>query len=257
MIRESQSNGTQEKMLRKIHSALSKSREFLDPKPWQYMTSENFSYAVKAFTDNIVLGKPVRNDARQELSWIFNRLSIFQLDMVIEGFFIRGAISVGDAYVDDIAVFGNALTEAYQGECHIARDPRIILTNSAVLVAKENIQQYSDPPYPPPHFSDILCDSDGQWFLNYLNCVLIAGDDHGPFYDDLASHKEKVEERLNEHRGNPPIWSKYTWVANYHNYFCDMHPQHFDESHKIDVELFRASPKPIIEIAKQSPYYHD
>jgi hypothetical protein len=156
--------------------------------------------------------------------------------MAIEGFFVRGAISVGDAYVDDVAVFGDALVEAYEGEGR-ARDPRVILTDSAVEAVKQHLTYYPDG-RDAPQVSAVLRDSDGQWFVNYLECVLLAEDEHGPFYKEFGRHKLAVQAKLAEHKGSPPVWSKYAWVANYHNFFCDLHPHDFAEEHRIDVKLF-------------------
>jgi predicted nicotinamide N-methyase len=60
-------------------------------------------------------------------------------------------------------------------------------------------------------------------------------------------HKEMVERKLALHLNNPPIWSKYAWVAGYHNYYCDLHPTYFEAKHRIDVELFRSKPTRIFE----------
>lgn len=203
-------------------------------------------YALKAFTDNIVISWPVHDDAETEFGSAFFKLASFQFNMVTDGFFIRGALSVGDAYVDEVAVFGRALSEAHIGETTLARDPRIILTSSAVEVAKTHLNYYGNPRH-APHVREVLRDSDGQWFLNYLDCVLIAEDEHGPFYDEFLKHKMVVEDKLKEHIGNPPVWSKYAWVAGYHNYFCDLHSRHFTAEHKINVDLFRASPALIVD----------
>ena len=54
-----------------------------------------------------------------------------RLSLANHGFFMRGAISLGDAYVDDVVVYGSAFIEAHDGEVELARDPRIILCTSA------------------------------------------------------------------------------------------------------------------------------
>jgi hypothetical protein len=150
---------------------------------------------------------------------------------------------VGKAYIDEIAVFGDALIEAYKGESELARDPRIILTSSAVEAVKRHLSESNINPYYLPYVKNLLCDSDGQWFINYLDCLLIAENECGPLYEELLKHKLSVEKKLDEYKGKPKLWSKYAWVAGYHNYFCDAHSQHFNAEHKIDIELFRASPK--------------
>ncbi len=249
MIEESERSGSQQQMLRRLHQGLNNAREWLEPgfrnnNLYELLGKE--LYALKAFTDNIVIGWPVRDDAELELGSTFFKVAPFQLEMAVKGFFIRGAISVGEAYVDEVTVFGSALSEAYSGESTLARDPRIILTESAVKAVKKHLTYYSHP-WRAPHIHDVLRDSDGQWFVNYLDCILIAEEKHGPLYDLLHDHKTAVERRLEEHKGNQPVWSKYAWVASYHNYFCSLHDRYFSDEHKIDVDLFHATPSLIIE----------
>lgn len=248
MIRESEESGTQQEVLSRLHTTLSKEREWLEdkmsPKELRELIKKD-SYALKAFTDNIVMGWPIRDDAEYELGSAFSKLAFFQLQMVISGFFIRGAISVGNAYVDEITVFGKALAEAHEDESSLARDPRIILTISAMNAAREHLTHYSEPRH-APHTRDILQDSDGQWFLNYLDCILIAENEQGPFYEEFRKHKTIVEQKLQQYRGNPSVWSKYAWVAGYHNYFSDLHSEYFSDDYKINVELFRALPALIV-----------
>ncbi|WP_410498198.1 hypothetical protein [Chitinibacter sp. S2-10] len=256
MLRHSDSEGAQQETLRRVYKALEDGRTWLEDGhvdvEWREMLPKD-RYALKAFTDNIVIGWPVRDDAEAELGSAFSKLAHFQFDMVTAGFFIRGAISVGDAYVDEIAVFGGALSEAYIGESTKARDPRIILTESAATAVKQHLTYYGNPSH-APQTRNILRDSDGQLFLNYLDCLLIAEDEHGPFYDQLEKHKVVIEVELKKHKANPVIWSKYAWVAGYHNYFCDLYPQYFSEEHKIQVDLFRASPSLIIDFEPMQWY---
>lgn len=144
IILDSETKGTEQATLHELHAALTKGRKWLDkmddePEELGHFGKQHDLYALKAFTDNIVMGWPVRDDAEIEIGDAFDKVSSFQFQMAIKGFFVRGAISVGDAYVDDIAVFGGALIEAYEGESMLARDPRIILTSTAVETVKHHL----------------------------------------------------------------------------------------------------------------------
>jgi hypothetical protein len=77
--------------------------------------------------------------------------------------------------------------------------------------------------------------------------VLYAEHDHGPYYAQLVEHKGMVERKLELFKPKPRIWSKYAWVAAYHNYFCDAHGHWFDDTHKINLDLFRAAPELIVD----------
>jgi hypothetical protein len=249
LMEKAKKSGNEQGELERLHEALSRGRRGLEdldlPEEMRALGEKDF-HALKAFTDNIVIGWPVHSDAEAEFGSAFMRLGSFQFEMAIRGYFVRGAVSVAPAYIDEIAVFGDGLWQSYAGESKIARDPRIILTKTAVDAAKKHLEYYGSQAH-APHARDILCDSDGQWFLNYLDCVLVAEDEHGPFYDEFLLHKAAVETKLELHRANPPIWSKYAWVAGYHNYFCDIHQKHFGREHRIDVDLFRANPRRIFD----------
>jgi|GEM_PF-2158826 len=242
MVRRLMTLEEQEKMLRKLHRALEYARRtYLEQRPEDDLfvkLNDKQGYALNAFTDHIVLSWPICKDPKWEFEGAFRCLKHFQLQMVIEGFFIRGAISFGNVYVDEITVFGSPVLEAYEGESSLARDPRIILTQSAINEVLEHRDHWGNKMYT----EDILRDSEGQFFLNYLDSVMIAKDEYGPIYEDVLKHKAIVEKNLDEYKGNPSVWSKYAWVAGYHNDFCDQHPDEFTDEHKINMELFRITP---------------
>lgn len=240
----------QQEFLEKLHHALSESRSWIDHPADRAGISALLPkdrFQIRAFTDNIVIGIPIHSDAEGELGEAFNKVADFQLSMTTQGFFVRGAISMGNAYVDEIAVFGPALVEAYKGESSIARDPRVILTPTVVETVRGHLNYYGKDPHHAPQVDALLEDTDGQWFVNYLDTIMIAEDYRGPFFEPLLQHKEEVEKKLNEHKNNPPIFNKYAWSAKYHNTFCENNERYFRDEHKIDQNLFAQPIKKIVE----------
>lgn len=250
LIKESERTGEQQKLLQRLHHALSENRVWLEKRypGLCYLTFElpRQSFILKAFTDNIVIGWPIKGDPKFELGSAFEKLAIFQFTMALEGFFIRGALSVGDAYIDEIAVLGEALIEAHKGESEDARDPRIILTDSSKGVVKENLKDFGHPRV-APEARKLLCDSDGQWFIDYLESILMAKNDIDALHDEFMIHKTSVEDKLKKYGNNPKVFSKYAWVASYHNFFCDCHRSYFSDEYKINEASFRAPPKQIFD----------
>jgi hypothetical protein len=257
MAKEATRTKTENAFLNRLYAALEQARVWLEMDKyiegtggksiWSHLSKD--LYALKAFTDNIVIGWPIRSDGESELGFAFDALSWFQFQMIDGGFFIRGAISIGDLYVDEVAVVGGGLIEAYEGESTLARDPRIVLTRSAMNAVKEHLNYYgarSGGGAHAPQNRELLRDADGQFFLSYLDNTVLTDED-APGYEMLDDHKRRIVEKLKEHRSNPTIWSKYAWVAGYHNYFCDLHPGFFDDEHKIDVRQFEMSPSLIID----------
>jgi hypothetical protein len=211
LIEEAEREGKQEELLQRLYAALLAGRSGFEGKS-RALPKINIgpkdSYSLKAFTDNIVIAWPIRDDAESELGRAISMLMFFQFSMSLRGFFIRGAIAVGNAYVDDIAVFGDALIAAHSGESRLARDPRIILTESSVAATKRHLKYYAKPQY-SPQAQDLLKDSDGQWFVNYLESVMFAVDEVGPFYKEFEQHKDAVEAKLKKYAGDPVIFAKY------------------------------------------------
>jgi len=251
LIRDAHANSTATDLLTRLHQALKAATRHLselDEEGNPYLPADTWigrdRYKIRTFTDNIVIGYPIYEDGEVELGAIFSKLSFFQLEMVNHGFFVRGAVAIGDLYIDDITVFGNGLLDAYDGESKDARDPRIILTESATSAVNKHVQYYGNPSH-SPQARELYRDADGQFFLNYLESILIAEDEHGPFYDVLESHKASVQSKLIEYQKQPAYWAKYAWSAGYHNYFCDQY-HHFTEDHKINVSQFQMQPTSIV-----------
>lgn len=251
LIRNAHADGTAQPLLTRLHKALLEASRhlneldeegspYLPPDFWPYKDR----YKIRTFTDNIVIGYPIRDDAESELGAIFSQLAFFQLEMANRGFFVRGAIAIGDLYIDDLAVFGQGLLDSYEGESNHARDPRVILTKSAEQAVIQHVGYYNNPSH-SPQARDLYKDADGQFFLNYLESIMIAEDEHGPFFDILANHKAAVEEKLHSHRDQPAYWAKYAWSASYHNFFCDQY-SYFTDEHKIDLTKFQMQPTRIV-----------
>jgi len=197
-------------------------------------------WTTKAFTDNIVLGCPLLDHDLGEGSMgsLFIALSEYQMGLIKHGFFVRGAMTVGEHYMDDKIVFGDALLEAVELEKSRARDPRIILSRDAKRLAERHLQFYRDEA-DAPQFHDLLIDSDGECFLSYLDGVALP-ESPELLKRHLDIHARIVSDRLRFHFGSPSIWAKYAWIAEYHNFICaeNEHP-----TLQIDPDAFRRQPK--------------
>lgn len=240
MVKEAERQGKSYDFLVRIRDAINNGLEWLLP---EFVAGgyDKDLYRVKVFTDNIVIGYPIFHDAEAELGHVFNNLGYFQLEMVNHGFFIRGGLSIGELFMDDNIVYGPGLIEAYQAEADLARDPRIVLADTAAKAVKEHLTYYASVES-SPQSRDLLIDTDGKYFINYLDSILIAEDEIGPEYEELLKHKNIIEECLIKYLSRPPLWTKYAWTANYHNYFCGLYT-YFSDEHKIDMSQYQMTPK--------------
>jgi hypothetical protein len=184
-------------------------------------------YIIRIFTDCILIGCPVREqkpnsntiEGCDEFDDVLSLLSLFQLEMINKGYFVRGAIAVDELYMDDIIIYGNSVIEAYEAETKKAKYPRIVLTKSAEMMLMEINKGFVDKNYGNYLSKFFYRDSDGQIFINYLESIKIGEDNH-QFVDELEKHKNMIESKLIEYRSDSHYLEKYVWSANYHNIFC-------------------------------------
>ena len=228
-----------------IQNFIKKFKKILDDSFFRVSEYQLFHYyKMKSFSDNILIGYPIREDCEQELISVFGLLTYLQINMSLQGFFLRGAITIGNLYIDEDIIMGEGLLSAYNAERELARDPRIILTDSALVAVKEHLKYYAE------HYRDfapqrryLLKDADGQYFLNYLLELKEPDESIGPFVEEMNKHKQVIEKNLNKYLQIPRVWSKYAWAANYHNYFCIANPEF--EVYKINLDDFQLRPSKI------------
>ena len=195
----------------------------------------------KTFTDNIVLAEPIRLDGEAQLGTISECLGFFQLELIKHGIFVRGALTVDDFYMDEEIAFGPGLVQSVNAENDTARDPRIILLPPAVDMLRHHCSKYVSPDDAPQN-QCFARDADNQIFVNYLEPILIAEHEQGPYVEWMKYHRDMVVSKLREYSDQPVIWSKYRWVANYHDWFCECHEHWFDTSYNIPKEYLRSHP---------------
>ncbi|TWB45846.1 hypothetical protein [Nitrospirillum pindoramense] len=246
-----------ESKLRKLHKTIINGNKILsghDNKEEEDQKKYNIPsfHFIKSFTDNIVIGIPVEDDGELEFGVAVRRLADFQLSLVLSGFFIRGGLAFGLAYVDDYAVYGEALVAAYKGENELARDPRIIVTGTGIDQILSHLKYYGDSDY-APHNTVTKIDLDGQVFIDYLESTILDPSAKSTF--DIASikkHRKIVIKNLKSSKGNPKIWSKYEWVARYHNTFCQRYPAINRSDFFINIEKLRGSITTLSEMVREN-----
>jgi hypothetical protein len=235
--------GTPNELLLELTTALEEAKVDLvvDPDDYARYGILEAPYAVKMFTDNVVLGFPIRDDGEGEFGRMIYIVGLWQYSLLKHGFFVRGGMTVGPIYMDDDVAFGKGLLDAYEAESTLARDPRVVLAPSAMDLVHHHLAYYANVSESPQNFT-LLVDSDSQMFVNYLY-LPIDGEDGLPeeFASDIEQHRDLITSRLKEFSGNPTIWSKYAWAGSYHNHFCDHYPglAHL----KIDSALLVQAPR--------------
>lgn len=192
---------------------------------------------IKMFSDNVCLSFPFDENDPELSSNLFTLIEILadiQIKMVFQGFPIRGGIAVGMHYASDSTIFSTGLVRAYESESKYAIVPRIVCHPSLakVLNRQKRVNQEGDSVVLIDYLN---VDSDGTYYINYLERFAERIDWEHEFLDILREHKEVIERNAREHQQNPKVLSKYYWLAEYHNMIAD--PKFTDEMYLINVPM--------------------
>jgi hypothetical protein len=204
-----------QRSLEKIAAAISDSRAFVRDAFGGDPAADPSRWALKFFSDNLVFGFPV-GDASHEHSQAI-RLALrcvqgYQLRMALNGFFVRGAISLGDICLTDEIIFGPALVECYHLESKASIVPRVLVDESL----RNAIGQATSEAIVDEVLEWVCRDVDGWWFVNYLEA---AKNSDGVDWTVIQRHKNAVLASLSGTTRHD-VLPKYGWTRRYHNVYC-------------------------------------
>lgn len=214
------------KFFEKYLAILDEELKYLDDKHDLSNTKNYKRFELKIFTDNFVLGYPWDDEFGEiELGYLHEVLSHIQFNFIKYGIFIKGAISFSKLYMNENIVIGKALIDAYKLEERDAIYPRIILSPEVQTIVDKHMGFYGHNKH-SPQYKQYLQDKDGFFFVNYLYNLIddsIEYKGHEDFTSislDVQIHKFRIIEELKNHQNNNRVFEKFSWLANYHNYFC-------------------------------------
>ncbi|WP_342533283.1 hypothetical protein MHB40_20150 [Lysinibacillus sp. FSL K6-0057] len=181
---------------------------------------ENKEINFKIFSDNILISRKLSkdNDKRKlEVKTLIYCVAHFQALAASDsvGWLLRGGIAIGQLFVDDIMVWGQALLKTYDLESNIAIYPRIVLDSTVVNEVQKN-DELSD---------FIRKDFDGVYFLNYLSMCHFYG-------EMLSSGFEMIQENNLLYR-NERIYQKLYWHMEFINRELDRKNEQKDKKYRL------------------------
>ena len=177
------------------------------------------AYPATVFSDSVVQAAPIPKGLPAAPAIFQTLLDVAQLqtELAMRNYFARGAITLDLFHSYDGLLFGPALVEAVGLERDVAVDPRIVLSpavSAALLRARSATDEKAFYEMAP-----VLVDEDGIPFVDYLTGAFQA-DPEIDLPEKLLSHREVVVKRLEQQQTHFRRWSKYRWVAEYHNATC-------------------------------------
>ena len=126
-------------------------------------TSAKEVVRAQSISDAVALSAEVNADG---LSAMFRMLTYLSIDLLCQGFLVRGAVVKGPLYHDDSMVFGKALVDAYHLESEIARFPRIMVSREV----REDILRLR-----PALMEHLRQSDDGPMYIDVLKPVADVG----------------------------------------------------------------------------------
>jgi len=163
-----------------------------------------------------------------ELHSMIQSIAHYQRSMALNGFFVRGGLTIGSIYLDENIIFGKALLDTYEYESKIACTPRIIIDENVKIEIKKYIEK-EDYKEDTPQNKYTLISDDNYEFIDYLTIT-------HQIWNKILSHKEEIEKKLKDFTSESKIFSKYCWLANYHNFFCDENKDMIDNIERYKIQ---------------------
>lgn len=172
------------------------------------------------FSDSLILSAQFTPDGLWHLLLSLDALSWNLLQM---GVMVRGAVTIGEIHHDDRFVFGVGVNEAYRLESTVANFPRIILSREAFTAAESFAAD--NEIYATYRESRLRRDTDGVWFLNYLNeigCFNRQDPTHtdsrdSPFLSVGHSVQTILQQKIDSTLDRPDVYAKVEWLARFWN----------------------------------------
>ena len=185
------------------------------------------------FSDTIIRSTNVlsKTNKKQRIGLFYNELCdiiYFQADMIINGVFLRGGITIDYLYHKSSIIFGPGLIEAHRLESQQAIYPRVIIDNSVFAVHKQtNLLSGAMHDFETDisYISNLICkDKKGVFFVDYLRAIdticpigTICGEGND-YIKFIFDHRQQIINAYTKNKGKRKITAKYRWLASYHNW---------------------------------------
>ena len=192
------------KSLNIVHQAYDESFDFLNT---MYNGEvELLKPQIRIFSDNILIAVPTNIKGRPSaLMSVMIFAGLIQHQFLHHQYLVRGGIALGEFFIDDVMVWGTALTRAYEIENSIAIYPRIVLDPHLIVELRvlEN----------PVLMHWIKQDIDQLLFVHYMQERVLKEKDN--FLLLLLMRLETVEQLLIEAKNNIKVQQKIFWHLSY------------------------------------------
>jgi len=150
------------------------------------------------FSDSLIISYPYTES--NDLTRMIRRLAEYQTIMLMEGFPLRGGITIGLLYHKGTVAFGPALNRAVALESVHAKVPRVIVEKFLSEQVKKAAKSF------PRHWSFVKEDNDGFLFPDYLTPIALS--------DAMTTQVTRfVTGCLDKYKSDDRVFPKYQWLS--------------------------------------------
>ena len=189
------------KSLNTVHTVYEQSEEIVK------FYSAYLPLQVSIFSDNIVISCKVVNESSWAACfWAVNIMAAaIQYNFLIQNILVRGGVSFGSFYKDDLMTWGEGLVKAYELESGVAVFPRIVIDPDLSYKLQIDKTDLNESKY------WLMKDSDNLLYVDYLNEQLdnhvhVAVNHEIHRFDQLLEDKSIKDTRIKQ---------KIFWHINY------------------------------------------
>jgi hypothetical protein len=174
----------------------------------------------QSISDAVAISTALTGDGLVQLLFSLEQLTI---DLLFEGYFLRGAVVKGKLYHDDKMVFGEALVDAINLEREVVKFPRVMIHSAVVGDAfrdeiwrddlKRRISRADDGPYFLHALYDMVERVESEREKHGQDIEAENSDEIGYF----VGVRDQIQQRFQEAADNPRHFEKVQWFAKYWN----------------------------------------
>ena len=141
-------------------------------------------FSVKLFSDCFCISSDCSSS---DIYLMLSEVSFIQWDLAWNGIFIRGGLSFGAHFENERIIFSEGLIRAYELQS-VDPYPRVLIDPSLV----ERIRRLPSEDARNDLLHYIVKGQDGEFFLDYLQCLAEADAYTGNLDEMLALHKQAI-----------------------------------------------------------------
>lgn len=170
------------------------------------------SQRITQFSDCIVLS--YRIDEEAAVFWMLFDIAVCILDIVGQGFLLRGAVTVGNLIHTRDYLIGPAIIEAYELESRVAKYPRVLIDKKVIKVARQAPRKgHTDVEEEKYVRAFMTKDKDKLHYFDYVSWKSVVGV-IGGVDDKYPAYLKKIGEITCDglKANDPGIAEKYLWL---------------------------------------------